>query len=92
MRIADIVGEKLLADVVGERLSSVMKEHEVSHKEIVDELVSRGLYSPSQARAFLDNLIRLHIVKNVTLNVLVVFAVVCNCTTDYLVGLSDRVN
>lgn len=72
------------------RLNLAMQEHEASAADIADMYVEENVCgSVGIARKYFG---QIKAKFNFSIKDIVVFAKACNCTTDYLLGLSDRMN
>lgn len=73
-----------------ERLNLVMQEHEASSGDIAEKYVEEDVVgSVGIGRKYFG---QVKARGDVSVKDIIVFAKACNCTTDYLLGLSDRMN
>ena len=73
------------------RLGKAIAEHGVTRDDIFESYVANTHISSKESAK--HNFNRLKMSKSaVTINDIVACAKACNCTSDYLLGLSDRMN
>ena len=73
------------------RLGNAIVEHEVPKEDILDSYVAHTYVSDREkAQQAFNRLMKGE--NNVTIYDIVACAKACNCTSDYLLGLSDRMN